>query len=705
MLDLLRSLQDLVVLFNGATAVNHQVQAVVDFLNLRTANQTFLHRFEYCRLITNQLIILGAITVPMQLSIGRQLLSGSSTEAPAMAPATRTRHRPMLENQQAQSLMPAQGYPTTGAMPASALTDYYTVTGSTRSVPEGWTIIPVTALIPETPRPNALVIGGLVRPFVVASVEVEDTYGSTTVQCKGDWSFVCSGFSGSCPSVRFRCKCGGNAKIPKILAVLTQGNWLLFSNNGVHHATEVPAGELLKLSSHYKSILMDLVVGDPSATPGTILKDFIESCRPDPYIDQLGYNLRHFERQVRNYVDNLRRRSVDDINRMVSLEATASFVGRHSLDEVLNSPSFVASDAHQSPREIQEALHLPSPSSYFTVPIIDEDFQLPAGSRFSFSPVDKVRLRGSLVLLCSGHLFTMLEFIKHPLLTNMHWAHTDDSCNFIDAEKKLYSVGCSDLDLHGGDSITREYRPFAHFVTECTSFGSPCVFLRALCRLVIAVFERILEIDGFITDYDKALRNGCMVAFPGKTILNCYPHIFGKIDGAWRCKFLPVNRNYVKKCIRMLHSCVTLPQFRTQFNLVVAEWGRRGDEEFAVFFQKGYGVDSLCGGLWFVFASGVVFIYGNNNSLEKYWHDLKGNLKQLVPPVFNLVVGIDQFLMHEIQKLMQFDLDYRCGVNIGKNLQSRCFLPLGSVTLGIVALMSVENDTHFVSDDETLRLR
>jgi hypothetical protein len=175
---------------------------------------------------------------------------------------------------------------------------------------EGWTIIPVTALIPETPRPNGLGIGGLVRPFVVAPVEVEDTYGSITVQCKGDWILLSSGFSGSCRSLRFRCKCGGKAKI---LAVLTQGNWLLFSNDAGHHATEVVPGELLKLSSHYKSILMDLVVGDPSATPGTILKDFIGSCRPDTYISQLGHNLRPFERQVRNYVDNLRRRSVDDI--------------------------------------------------------------------------------------------------------------------------------------------------------------------------------------------------------------------------------------------------------------------------------------------------------------------------------------------------------------------------------------------------------
>jgi hypothetical protein len=45
--------------------------------------------------------------------------------------------------------------------------------------------------------------------------------------------------------------------------------------DGVHNAAEVAPGELLKLSSHYKSILIDLV-------------DFVQSCRLDTYLSQLG---------------------------------------------------------------------------------------------------------------------------------------------------------------------------------------------------------------------------------------------------------------------------------------------------------------------------------------------------------------------------------------------------------------------------------
>jgi hypothetical protein len=139
---------------------------------------------------------------------------------------------------------------------------------------------------------------------VVATVK--NTNSRTTVQCTGDWKLIKSGLRGTCPSLLFECKCGGRAKI---LALLTQGNWIVFSNaDGVHNAVDIVPGELLKLSSHYKSILMDLVVEDASASPDAVLKDFMQSCRSDTYIFQLGINHRKFEIQVWNYVENLRRK-------------------------------------------------------------------------------------------------------------------------------------------------------------------------------------------------------------------------------------------------------------------------------------------------------------------------------------------------------------------------------------------------------------
>jgi hypothetical protein len=197
----------------------------------------------------------------------------------------------------------SRSFRTTGEMPSPNTSAYSAATGSRRPLLEGWTVIPsITVLIPEEPRPESLQIGTLVRPFVIAACE--DT--NTTLQCSGDWKLVYTGFRGSCCSLNFECKCGGTAKI---LALLTEGSWLLFSNaNGVHIATEFVPGLLLKLSPRYKSVSMDLVVGDPSANPGKILTDFMNACGHETYISQLGRNRRGFQKQVRNYVENLKRR-------------------------------------------------------------------------------------------------------------------------------------------------------------------------------------------------------------------------------------------------------------------------------------------------------------------------------------------------------------------------------------------------------------
>jgi hypothetical protein len=76
-----------------------------------------------------------------------------------------------------------------------------------------------------------------------------------------------------------------------------------------------------------------------------------------------------------------------------------------------------------------------------------------------------------------------------------------------------------------------------------------------------------------------------------------------------------------------------------------------------------------------------------NNCLEKYWRDLKGNLKQQVPPVVNLVVGID-VLMDEIQKLMQHDLITAVVLTLN-GPYGAVLPPLGSHP-GIVSLRSLK---------------
>jgi hypothetical protein len=169
--SLLRSFQVLVDLFGVVEAAPFQVDAVVDFLHSCTANQTLSQRLVFFEALTTELIALAAITEQMKLSIGRQFVSGSRTEAPA----ARTPHPPPLENQQAQRLMNARlagaqgdvpfngqgnlparrtsSFPAVGALPRPARSDYSTVTGLTKPLKEGWTCVPITVLIPKALRP------------------------------------------------------------------------------------------------------------------------------------------------------------------------------------------------------------------------------------------------------------------------------------------------------------------------------------------------------------------------------------------------------------------------------------------------------------------------------------------------------------------------------------------------------------------------
>jgi hypothetical protein len=215
--------------------------------------------------------------------------------------------------------------------------------------------------------------------------------------------------------------------------------------------------------------------------------------------------------------------------------------------------------------------------------------------------------------------------------------------------------------------------------------------------------------DGFITDYDLALRNGCLMAHPGKPILNCYPHIVGKIDGSWKLKFQPRNRNLIMSRIRMLHSCISLSQFCTRLQLVLEEWFQAGEAKFCLFFEARYGPDSECGGLWFCFASGVVYFGPNNNMIERHFMVLKGQPKHGTPPVICWTVGMDQFVNQELPKLVHHDLVHNCGVGTGRMLSRLGFLPLDTPTLALVALMSekdvfvvIPNDEFYVNRPQSL---
>jgi hypothetical protein len=139
-----------------------------------------------------------------------------------------------------------------------------------------------------------------VRHFVDTSNG--DTNSATTVNCKGDWVNLKVGRDASDRLFSsFRCKCpGGSATIK---AVLVGGSWLLYSNcGGFHTAVEVVPGRLAPLSSHHKMVSNDIMLENPTAGRGTVLKHFHERHRADISHSHLGVNRGKFDKQVQNHV-------------------------------------------------------------------------------------------------------------------------------------------------------------------------------------------------------------------------------------------------------------------------------------------------------------------------------------------------------------------------------------------------------------------
>jgi hypothetical protein len=172
----------------------------------------------------------------------------------------------------------------------------------------------------------------------------------------------------------------------------------------------------------------------------------------------------------------------------------------------------------------------------------------------------------------------------------------------------------------------------------------------------------------------------------------CYPHLVGHIDGSWKVKFSPENRSVIIRYISFLHSCVTNSQFTRLFDLVTEAWTRLGEGDFAIFFRRMYGVESQCGGKWWVFCSGMVFITSSNNTLENYWGECK--------PIVALSVNMERFVNEELPKLMEHDYHHRCGVGVGSNLKSLGYRPLDYDTLGFTAVMQYENDVWEATENE-----
>ena len=108
---------------------------------------------------------------------------------------------------------------------------------------------------------------------------------------------------------------------------------------------------------------------------------------------------------------------------------------------------------------------------------------------------------------------------------------------------------------------------------------------------------------------------------------------------------------------------------------------------FRKFFTLWYGPDSLCQGLWFVTASGIVGIWASNNLVEHYWRLIHGNATQAVSPLVKASVSAPRFLTKEMPKMLENDYINRFTVGAGRRLALLGYDPMKYSMLATTALL------------------
>jgi hypothetical protein len=120
---------------------------------------------------------------------------------------------------------------------------------------------------------------------------------------------------------------------------------------------------------------------------------------------------------------------------------------------------------------------------------------------------DQAKMLGSVIATSPAHLFTMLQSMG-PGMDGYCVLHSDESVMQGVAEQVL-SIGPCSIDMHGKNyqKVTKYFRPAAHCMISCkSSLWLPLYYFVCSPVLAIKVFGKVLNPDGFNTDYSGSLR-------------------------------------------------------------------------------------------------------------------------------------------------------------------------------------------------------
>jgi hypothetical protein len=408
---------------------------------------------------------------------------------------------------------------------------------------------------------------------------------------------------------------------------------------------------------------------------------------------------------IRQHLHYLKRK---EPTRILVLQDVIELLQERSLQNLLDiQKPYQAKDDFKDALEVAEALGCENAWDTILLPVsdVDIDAAMDAGGD-EVDATDRAKMLGSVIATSPAHLFTMLQTMG-PGMDGYCVLHSDESVKLMQGvAEQVLSIGPCSIDMHGKNyqKVTKNFRPAAHCMTSCKSYLASFVLFRLLVCACHKVFGKVLNPDGFNTDYSGSLRNGYGLACPGKPLMICVPHMFGCVGGRWRRRFSLTKEQVrmIKMHISICAGCRTFEAFCCAFALTIKDLRTAGLVEFAKFFETYYGHNSACKGQWYVKAcNGTIFIYPNNNPVEAYWAENKGVGAYGRRPVVDLNLAPGKFLLTQLPKLLFNDYLHHCGTKMGSRLESKKWIPLSPEIIGVCALMMEDKDMFWVDEERT----
>ena len=274
-------------------------------------------------------------------------------------------------------------------------------------------------------------------------------------------------------------------------------------------------------------------------------------------------------------------------------------------------------------------------------------------------------------MLYNLHQFLTQETKDHMVL------HGDETQKVVKGD--LFIIWGTNL-IDGSHSqirrlITHQFRPFLYQITRMkknlSSLGG-ILALKALQKLSSRLLGKDFTTKFACFDYSTALRRSVTTEIPNAVLVRCYMHV---LHASRRKEWLreqlrdpTTNGDRVSHNIYNLHLCTTHPQFGKLAELYCQEWENELNEgDFVTFFNKNLGPNSPCRGMWYIGCMGKVGLTPDNQAVEGYFRQIKGNAANKsgtnrTNSVCDMNCSFDQFVKLELPKLVANDARYRSGI-------------------------------------------